>query len=189
METSPNFKDFGDPMEPIKMNEISGIWAYLQAIDWTDPWFCGLGIFHVTCAILTILTRNKGVLQAVYFSVLMVLVLCAEYINQWAAQNWKLFSKQQYFDSKGLFISVVFSVPLLVNCMVMVVSWLWDVGLLISNVKDMKIKQLKRAATKRKEKEGNSGKKKDTNGKQEKEGDSGKKADRNGTCDESKKDK
>jgi hypothetical protein len=32
------------------------------------------------------------------------------------------FSRQQYFDSQGMFISLVFSVPILLNCMIMVVS-------------------------------------------------------------------
>lgn len=35
---------------------------------------------------------------------------------------FRVFSRQQYFDSKGLFISIVFSVPILMNCMIMVVS-------------------------------------------------------------------
>lgn len=49
------------------------------------------------------------------------LVYFSETINEYAAFNWKMFSRQQYFDSKGLFISVVFSVPILLNCMLMVV--------------------------------------------------------------------
>ena len=32
------------------------------------------------------------------------------------------FTRQQYFDSSGLFISIVFSVPILMNCLVIVVS-------------------------------------------------------------------
>lgn len=142
---------FGGPITPIKVNEINGLLEYLKSIDWTEPWFSALGIFHVSCAILTVITRKTGVLQSVYFAVLMLLILCAEYINQWAAKNWSLFSRQQYFDSNGLFISVVFSVPLLINCLVIVVSWLWDVGLLISSVKQLKIRQQTRLAKKAKE--------------------------------------
>lgn len=133
--------EFGGPHKAIKINEIDGLITYLQSIDWTEPWFSGLAAFHVTCAILTVLTRKTGVLQSIYFATLMILVFCAEYINEWAAKNWNLFAKQQYFDSNGFFISVVFSVPVLINCLVIVVSWLWDVGMLISNVKQMKIRQ------------------------------------------------
>lgn len=58
-------------------------------------------IFHVSAVLL------------VYFS---------ENINELAAIHWKSFSRQQYFDSNGLFISTVFSIPILLNCMLMIVS-------------------------------------------------------------------
>ena len=134
--------DLGGPerFTPIKMNEISGLWNYLTSIDWSEPWFSGLGMFHIVCALLTIFTRKTGVIQAVYFGILMLLVLCAEQINTWAASNWQLFARQQYFDSNGLFISTVFSMPLLINCLVIVVCWLFDVGILISDVKRLKFR-------------------------------------------------
>lgn len=140
---------FGGSTKPLRINEMDGLLNYLRTIDWTEPWFMGLLAFHIICAILTIITRKSGALQSIYFAVLMILVLCAEYINEWAAHNWSLFAHQQYFDSNGLFISIVFSVPLLINCLFIVVSWLWDVGVLISNVKEIKIRQ----ARKRKEKQ------------------------------------
>lgn len=140
MDENPG-NEYGGPVKPIRINEIDGLISFLQSVDWKEPWFSGLAIFHVTCAILTVLTRNLGVIQSAYFGFLMILVFCAEYINEWAASNWNMFARQQYFDSNGLFISIVFSVPLLINCLVIVVSWLWDVGVLISNVKQMKIRQ------------------------------------------------
>lgn len=140
-------EDLGGPRKftPIKINEISGLWNFLASIDWSEPWFTGLGMFHILCALLTILSRKTGLFQAVYFGILMLLVLLAEQINTWAAANWKLFTKQQYFDSNGLFISVVFSVPLLINCLIIVVCWLFDVGVLITQVKQLKYR--KRSST------------------------------------------
>lgn len=42
-------------------------------------------------------------------------------INEVAARNQHLFSRQQNFDRHGLFISTVFSMPILLNCMLMIV--------------------------------------------------------------------
>lgn len=58
----------------------------------------------------------------ILYSFSVLLVYFSESINKLASTNWKIFSRQQYFDSNGLFISVVFSIPILFNCMLMVVS-------------------------------------------------------------------
>lgn len=94
---------------------------------------------------MALLTRNYGNFQAVLFFILrkcifltvitfftknkifvvVLLVYFSESINEIASSNWHVFSRQQYFDSKGLFISVVFSMPILLNCMLMVVGILF----------------------------------------------------------------
>lgn len=65
------------------------------------------------------------------------MVYFSESINEYAAVNWRIFSKQQYFDDKGLFISLVFSVPILLNCMLMVVS----IACLVKSRADFNLKQ------------------------------------------------
>lgn len=51
----------------------------------------------------------------------MSLIYFSEYFNEVAARNWQSFSRQQYFDSNGLFISTVFCIPMLLNCMILIV--------------------------------------------------------------------
>ena len=38
------------------------------------------------------------------------------------AENYKQFLELQYFDSQGMFISLIYSAPVLVNCVVILVS-------------------------------------------------------------------
>ncbi|XP_075214510.1 transmembrane protein 18 [Lycorma delicatula] len=118
-------------------------WIFLSNIEWKDPWLIGLVTFHIVITLMAILTRNHGNFQVVLFLTLLLLVYFSENINEVAANNWRVFSRQQYFDSKGMFISLVFSVPILLNCMIMVASWLWQSSQLMTQLRRA---QLQRAS-------------------------------------------
>ncbi|KAG7162539.1 transmembrane protein 18-like [Homarus americanus] len=111
--------------EFIRTDQVTDLWSFLQTIDWSEGWLVGLVVFHIFLTIFTVMTRNHHTTQAVLFFLLLLTVRSSETINQYAAKNWQSFSRQQYFDSQGLFISVVFSMPVLFNCMMMVINWLW----------------------------------------------------------------
>ncbi|CAH1369586.1 hypothetical protein MTP99_011010 [Tenebrio molitor] len=119
----------------VEINQIDGFLSFIWSIDWRDPWLIGLFTFHITIFIMAIFTRNYGNFQALLFFCLLLLVYFSESINKLASNNWKIFSRQQYFDSNGLFISVVFSMPILLNCMLMVGSWLYQSTQLMKNLK------------------------------------------------------
>ncbi|BFZ21587.1 hypothetical protein BsWGS_24626 [Bradybaena similaris] len=138
-------------MEPIKTTQITGIWTYLETVDWSDPWFSALLAFHILTFLVTFITRTRQMLQAVHFGALFVLVYSAETLNEIAAKNWKLFSRQQYFDSKGMFISLVWSAPLLMNCLIIVMMWILTSAQLMVATGKLKLEHERRIKEKKKQ--------------------------------------
>uniref|UniRef100_A0A8C8HCU1 Transmembrane protein 18 n=1 Tax=Oncorhynchus tshawytscha TaxID=74940 RepID=A0A8C8HCU1_ONCTS len=113
------------------------------SIQWSEPWLIGLLGFHAVCLLATLLTRRFYRVQICQFLVMVCMVYSAEYLNEVAAMNWRSFSKFQYFDSNGMFISLVYSIPLLLNTIIIVASWVYRT---FSTMIELKTLQLKRKA-------------------------------------------
>lgn len=125
----------------INGTEISDYWGYLKSIDWYDPWLIALVCGHILTTTTAILSRNHSLFQVILFLVMLLLVYFSETINELAAIHWRSFSRQQYFDSSGLFISTVFSIPILLNCMLMIGSWLYNSMQVMTRLKTAQLKE------------------------------------------------
>lgn len=125
----------------VNPGDTLNIGSILVQVDWTEPWLMGLITFHIVTLSLTLLTRDRGNVQAGLFVVALLLVYFSEALNELAAQHWQAFSSQQYFDSQGMFISLVFSAPLLLNCIIMVGQWMWTSGTLMIRLKQAQLRR------------------------------------------------
>ncbi|XP_017106281.1 transmembrane protein 18 [Drosophila bipectinata] len=125
----------------IEVNEVTGYWTFLLSIDWKDPWLICLVLAHVLTTTTALLSRNNSNFQVFLFLILLLAVYFTESINEYAAQNWSSFSRQQYFDSNGLFISTVFSIPILLNCMLLIGTWLYNSTQLMVSLKTAQLKE------------------------------------------------
>ncbi|KAK2825558.1 hypothetical protein Q7C36_019485 [Tachysurus vachellii] len=131
------------PIDGFSNVRITSTWTFLQSIQWSEPWLIGLISFHILCFAFTVFTCRYYRLQIFHFLLMVTMVYSAEYVNEIAAMNWRSFAKFQYFDSKGMFISLVYSVPLLFNTIVIVAVW---VRRTFATMTELKTLQLKRKA-------------------------------------------
>lgn len=68
------------------------------------------------------------------------LVSAAKWVNNLGDAYWKDFAGQNYFDERGVFISVMFSMPLLVLAFCMLVNALRMAASLLIEVKKLQLK-------------------------------------------------
>lgn len=111
---------------------LDPILSFAHAVDWTEPWLVGLMVFHVTLLVLAIVTRNRSNVQMGLFFSVLVGVYLAERLNSYLHRHWRSFSRQAYFDSHGVFLSTVWSGPLLlVSTLILVNSLLTLTSLMV----------------------------------------------------------
>ncbi|KMZ70682.1 Transmembrane protein 18 [Zostera marina] len=98
--------------------------GFFHAIDWKEPWLIGLLSFHFLLLLTVIFSRKNVNFQAFLSFFSFSAVYLAERINRFLGVRWKMFARQNYFDSHGLFISTLWSGPLLIILMIIVVNTL-----------------------------------------------------------------
>ncbi|CAA6660601.1 unnamed protein product [Spirodela intermedia] len=125
--------------------------GFFHAIDWKEPWLIGLLCFHATLLLITIISRKHVNFQLGLSIMAFSGVLLAERINGVLAGKWKSFASQNYFDPHGVFIAVLWSGPLLLISMLIVVNTLLTLVKLIIRWKRAELRHRARLAREKKE--------------------------------------
>jgi TRAP-type uncharacterized transport system fused permease subunit len=123
--------------------------AFRHAITWSEPFIICLVVFQVVIFGLTIFVgrRDGGLVPRVALMILIGgLVRSAEWINRWASEEWKSFCTQNYFDQKGIFVSIFLCAPLLIDSFIMLVLFLREAALLLVQVKRKELKNKGKAS-------------------------------------------
>ncbi|PAA93047.1 hypothetical protein BOX15_Mlig018444g1, partial [Macrostomum lignano] len=104
----------------IDTSQISGPLSALSTISWrTEPGLLILLSIHPVCLMLILLLRRRSWLLFGLLLLLLASVLAADAVNRQLATHWRVLRfGEQYFDSPGFFITFIWSVPVLVNCVV-----------------------------------------------------------------------
>jgi hypothetical protein len=110
---------------------------FFKAVDWTEPWIIGVLLFHVLIVVSIVLLHRFQALnsQVALFGLLLILACLSETINEYGAKHWRLFARHQYFDSNGFFITCIYSGPIVINCLLIIVLWLWSTAQLVIRMK------------------------------------------------------
>ncbi|KAJ1263065.1 hypothetical protein BS78_09G155900 [Paspalum vaginatum] len=96
--------------------------AFVRAVDWTEPWLMCLMAFHVVLLLTAVGFRRNANFQLFLLFLAYSGVYIAEKMNEYLGEHWKSFATRNYFDRSGVFISVVWSGPLIFISIVSVVS-------------------------------------------------------------------
>ncbi len=98
----------------IAANLTEPVVGFIHAVSWREPWLICLVVFHTSLLVLSIVSRKHSNMQMGIFFLAFLGVFSAERLNSFLQRHWKHFAYQPYFDSQGLFLSTVWSGPLLV---------------------------------------------------------------------------
>lgn len=121
--------------------------AFRSAITWSETFILALVGFQIVMFLLTfwVSRKDRGLTPRITVMVLIFIVVrSAEWLNQMGNTHWQSFATQNYFDRKGIFVGIMLCGPLIVDCLMMLLSFVAEAGQLLVQVKKRELKQKKR---------------------------------------------
>lgn len=131
-----------------KLGDVDVFISILGSVNWTEESRLSVLLLSIytICILLTVISWTRTYLMWGIFTFLCIAVYSAQWLNEVAARNFKLISeKHQFFDSAGLFISIVYSFPLIITLLVLLLRMLY-----LTATEMIKVKKVKLQATAKK---------------------------------------
>lgn len=125
---------------------------FVHSVRWSEPWLIGLISMEILLATVVVTTRKRLNAQTFLFFLIFVMVYWAENINTFLDRHWKKFATQAYFDRTGLFLSVMYSGPMLLMMIFIIINNLIQMVKMMVKVKRMELRHKAIHANKKKDK-------------------------------------
>ncbi|GAX83828.1 hypothetical protein CEUSTIGMA_g11252.t1 [Chlamydomonas eustigma] len=127
------------------MQEEEPLWdiimGFIHAVDWTENWIRIILSCQLVLFILSLSTRRRSIIQGLIFFFSAMVIFLAETLNNLGSKYWPLFSKQDYFDPRGVFLTAVVSGPLVLDMLVVLVNYLLMCAALLVKAKRQELIQ------------------------------------------------
>ena len=124
--------------------------AFRYAIAWSEPFVLGMVTFQVVMFLLTLYVSRKNQRLAprvILMLFILGMVRLAERWNDMGSQHWRSFATQNYFDRRGIFVSILLCAPLLLDSLLMMVLFLREASQLLVEVKTVQLNKRKKQQT------------------------------------------
>ena len=121
--------------------------AFRSAVNWTEPLIVTVLVFQIIMLALTLWALRRGgtAVRISLLSLVAIVVRSAERINSYASSRWQDLATQNYFDQGGVFVLLFLCLPLILDCLIMLVGLLREASGLLVEVKTMEVKQKERS--------------------------------------------
>lgn len=124
--------------------------GFVHAVDFRERWLLALLAFHVAVWLVIVGTRSRPNVQGALFLSIAGAIRAAEWLNTIGASRWESFAGQNYFDKHGVFMSVLWSAPLLGDAFLLVYFALRSSAALLVQVKRAELRHNRKANASRK---------------------------------------
>lgn len=120
--------------------------GFVHAVDFTERWIVLLLVFHAVLWLVIVASRARANVQMFLFAAIVLGTCSAERLNSIGAARWQSFAGQNYFDKHGVFLSVMWSAPLLGDAFLIIFFALRSTARLLVQVKRAELRNARRAA-------------------------------------------